>query len=102
MLSHSPRQLDTAAKLYRDSVKLPEARIHRIDKFASKVSLSLGCDVSRAAIGRAALIRDVSRSTVVRAALASSREDAEHTRPKEVTAEETRAALVIHEKQVES
>ncbi len=61
MLSHLPQQIDTAGKLHRYSVALPEALIHRIDTFARKVGLSLGCDVSRAAIGRAALTPWVER-----------------------------------------
>ncbi|MFS8071246.1 MAG: hypothetical protein ACMG6S_33170 [Byssovorax sp.] len=64
-------------------------------------AMAMQLDLIANTAGRA-LVCEVSRSTVVRAALAFTLEDAEHTRSKEVTAEESQAALVAPEEQVES
>ncbi len=65
----------------------PKAMALLLDLIANTAARAFACEVSR--------------SAVVGAALASWLEDAEHTRPKEVTAEEIRAVLATHEKQVE-
>ena len=66
----------------------PSAMALRLDLIANTACRALFCEVSR--------------STVVRAALASCLEDAENTWPKEDAAEEIPTALVTYENQVES
>ena len=63
-------------------------------------AVAMQLDLIANTAGRA-LVCEVSRSTVVRAALAATLEDAEPARPKEDAAEEIRTAFVAPEEQVE-
>ena len=62
MTTHAPDQIAIATKLKRCSIDLPRDMIDRVDALAIHAKTSLGCDVSRAAIVRAALAPWVPRA----------------------------------------
>jgi predicted DNA-binding protein len=61
MLTHIPLQPAAAAKLRRCSLDLPNVMRERVDALARRAGTSLGCEVSHAAIIRAALVTWLSR-----------------------------------------